>query len=86
MYLCAILNSGMVDEYIESFSAPGRGFGAPSVMETLGIPKFNGEDPLHDRLVVLSIKVHKHVAKDKNIGNTEKEIENLVEELWNMKS
>jgi hypothetical protein len=85
-YLCAILNSSFVEEYIKSFSAPGRGFGAPSVMETLGIPEFNEEDPLHNELAQLSIKAHKFVAEDKRIENIENEIENLVEKLWNIKS
>lgn len=85
-YLCAILNTNIVDKYIKSFSAPGRGFGAPSVMETLGIPKFDEEDPLHNELAGLSINAHKCVAGDKGIENIEKEIENLVEKLWNIKS
>jgi hypothetical protein len=85
-YLCAIVNSGLVDKYIRSFSAPGRGFGAPSVMETLGIPVFNEKDPLHGELAKLSIRAHKRVSQEKDIVTIENEIENLVHELWNIKS
>ena len=85
-YLCAIVNSGLVDKYIKSFSAPGRGFGAPSVMETLGIPTFDEKDSLHEELAKLSIKAHKRVSQEKDIVHIENEIENLVHELWNIKS
>ncbi|MBW2169483.1 MAG: hypothetical protein JRG69_09540 [Deltaproteobacteria bacterium] len=84
-YLCAILNSDLVDQYIRSFSAPGRGFGAPSVMETLGIPQFSEKDPVHKDLARLSIKAHKQVAANKEIANIQNEIETLVQELWNIK-
>ena len=85
-YLCAILNTSLVDKYIKSFSAPGRGFGAPSVMETLGIPVFDEKDPIHNKLAGLSIKAHKRVAEDKDIGSTENEIESVVRKLWNIRS
>ncbi|NQT54803.1 MAG: hypothetical protein HQ551_01080 [Desulfobacteraceae bacterium] len=85
-YLCAILSSNIVDDYIKSFSAPGRGFGAPSVMETLGIPVFDEKDPLHKELATLSIKAHKWVSEEKDIITIENEIENLVQRLWNIKS
>jgi hypothetical protein len=85
-YLCAILNSELVDRYIRSFSAPGRGFGAPSVMETLGIPAFNEKDPVHKELARLSIKAHTRVEKDKETINIENDIETLVQKLWNIKS
>lgn len=84
-YLCAILNSNIVDEYIKSFSAAGRGFGAPSVMETLGIPAFDENDSLHKELATLSIKAHKWVSEEKDIITIENEIENLVQKLWNIK-
>lgn len=32
-YLCAIINSKPVRDFIKSFSSAGRGFGTPSVME-----------------------------------------------------
>ncbi|MGB9853083.1 MAG: Eco57I restriction-modification methylase domain-containing protein, partial [Candidatus Kapaibacteriota bacterium] len=35
-YLCAIINSKPVRDFIKSFSSAGRGFGTPSVMEHIG--------------------------------------------------
>lgn len=40
-YLCAIINSMPVRDFIKSFSSAGRGFGTPSVMKHVGIPKFD---------------------------------------------
>jgi hypothetical protein len=42
-YLCAIVNSKPVREFIKSFSSAGRGFGTPSVMENVGIPQFDAQ-------------------------------------------
>jgi hypothetical protein len=83
-YLCAILNSNLVDTYIRSFSAPGRGFGAPSVMETVGIPRFEERNDLHNTLARLSLSAHKRVAEYKDIQKIEEKIENLVKRLWNI--
>ena len=84
-YLCAIVNSSLVDKYIRSFSAPGRGFGAPSVMETLGIPRFEEKNDLHNTLARLSINAHKRVTQDKDNQQIDEKIENMVKRLWNIK-
>ncbi|MGQ9628156.1 MAG: hypothetical protein ACUVV0_14790, partial [Anaerolineae bacterium] len=49
-YLCAIINSSPVRDFIKSFSSAGRGFGTPSVMEHVGIPKFDPKNPLNQKL------------------------------------
>ena len=74
-YLCAIINSKPVRDFIKSFSSAGRGFGTPSVMEHVGIPKFDPKNPLHQRLAEISKQCHQLKAQ----GN-EKEIEKLEEE------
>jgi hypothetical protein len=74
-YLCAIINSKPVREFIKSFSSAGRGFGTPSVMEHVGIPKFDPKNSLHQRLAEISKQCHQLKAQ----GN-EKEIEKLEEE------
>jgi len=74
-YLCAIINSKPVRDFIKSFSSAGRGFGGTSVMEHVGIPKFDPKNPLHQRLAEISKQCHQLKAQ----GN-EKEIEKLEEE------
>ena len=85
-YLCGILNSKVVDEYIRSFSSAGRGFGAPSVMSNLAIPKFNGDNKIHMKIVDLSQKGHGLVAQGKEIGKLRDDLNEAVERLWNIKS
>jgi hypothetical protein len=85
-YLCGILNSEIVDEYIRSFSSAGRGFGAPSIMSHLAIPKFKGDKRVHSKISELSKSAHDLVAKRKSIDHLEKELNEAVERLWNIKS
>jgi type I restriction-modification system DNA methylase subunit len=86
-YLCAIINSIPVREFIKSFSSAGRGFGAPSVMSHVGIPKFNSKKELHIKLAKISKTLHelKAKGKDEQIPELEKENDNLVKELFGIK-
>ncbi|MCS7306514.1 MAG: hypothetical protein NZ602_15565 [Thermoguttaceae bacterium] len=86
-YLCAIINSKPVRDFIKSFSSAGRGFGTPSVMEHVGIPKFNPKNPLHLKLAEISKKCHqlKAEGKEKEIEKLEKENDELVKKLFNIK-
>ena len=83
-YLCAIINSTYVRKFIKSFSSAGRGFGAPSVMENVGIPKFNPENKLHQKLADVSEKCHqlKSEGKESEIVKLEKENDELVKKLF----
>jgi hypothetical protein len=85
-YLCGILNSDIIDEYIRSFSSAGRGFGTPSVMNNLAIPKFNGNNRIHMKIAELSQKAHTLVAQRKEIEKLQKELNDAVERLWSIKS
>lgn len=86
-YLCAIINSKPVRDFIKSFSSVGRGFGTPSVMEHVGIPKFDPKNPLHLRLSEISKKCHqlKLEGKEKEIEKLEKENDELVKKLFGIK-
>lgn len=84
-YLCAILNSEIVNNFIKSFSAAGRGFGTPSVMENLAIPKFNPENRIHITLTELSERAHELAKKGQDIKDIEEKINELTLRLWNIK-
>jgi len=75
-YLCAIINSRLVREFVKSFSSSGRGFGSASIMKHVGIPKFDLENTLHTELSKISKECH--VLKFDERGE---EIEKLEEEL-----
>jgi type I restriction-modification system DNA methylase subunit len=85
-YLCGILNSKIVDEYIRSFSSAGRGFGAPSVMNHLAIPKFNRDNKIHMKIAELSKEAHTLVTQAKEIKEIQNKLNETVENLWNIKS
>jgi hypothetical protein len=85
-YLCGVLNSKIVDEYIRSFSSAGRGFGAPSVMNNLAIPKFSSDNKIHTKISDLSQKAHNLVTQGKEIEKLQIDLNGLVESLWNIKS
>ncbi len=86
-YLCAIINSKPVRDFIKSFSSAGRGFGTPSVMEHVAIPKFDPQNPLHQKLAEISKKCHqlKLENKEEEIKKLEKENDELVKELFGIK-
>jgi type I restriction-modification system DNA methylase subunit len=83
-YLCAIINSTAVRDFIKSFSSAGRGFGTPSVMENVGIPKFDSKNKLHQKLADISKKCHQLKAERKNdkVAKLEKENDELVKKLF----
>jgi len=85
-YLCALLNSDVVDGFIRSFSSGGRGFGAPSVVKNLAIPPFDKYNDVHIRLSALSRGAHTLVRNEKDTAETEAEINEAARTLWNITS
>lgn len=79
-YLCALINSPLVREFIRTFSSAGRGFGAPSVMKHLAIPQYDPKDKTHIRLSEFSRELHRLKEKrdDRELSNLEKELETAV--------
>jgi len=86
-YLCAIINSIPVREFIKSYSSAGRGFGTPSVMNYVGIPKFDPKNELHKKLSQISKSLH--ILKEKGeldkISKLEKDNDELVWKLFGIK-
>ncbi len=85
-YLCALLNSEAVDSYVRSFSSAGRGFGSPSVLANIAIPKFDPNNRLHQRLAELSEEAHQLVKAGKAFDDVQAEIDASAKRLWNIKS
>jgi hypothetical protein len=74
-----------IKNFISSFSAAGRGFGTPSVMENLGIPKYDSDNKIHRKLAQLSEEAHNRVKRSVDISDIEKEINQEIRKLWNIK-
>lgn len=87
-YLCAIMNSTSVREFIKSYSSAGRGFGTPSVMKHIGIPKFDPANELHQKLAQLSKTLHDLKLKNKieEIGILEIDVDHCVNDLFGITS
>jgi hypothetical protein len=85
-FLCAIVNSFPVRKFIKSYSSAGRGFGAPSVMENVGIPKFKKDNKTHKKLSELSKELHRLKLKgeEKEISELEKEVDRTVCKLFGL--
>lgn len=83
-YICAIINSTIVRDFIKSYSSAGRGFGAPSVMEHVGIPKFDLNIKLHQELSQVSKDLHNLKLEDQTnmIQELEEKNDNLVSKFF----
>ncbi|MGH7165225.1 MAG: hypothetical protein ACREIS_06845, partial [Nitrospiraceae bacterium] len=58
-YLCGVLNAPATRRFIRSFSAAGRGFGAPSILRYVRLPAYDRRNPLHRRIAALSRQAHR---------------------------
>lgn len=57
-FVCGVLNSRPVREFVKSFSSAGRGFGSPAVIRHLRLPRFDPANPVHGELSELSMRLH----------------------------
>ena len=85
-FICAILNSSIVRDFIKSYSSAGRGFGAPSVMEHVGIPKYDPKNKLHQEISVSSKTLHdlKLKEQESEISKYEVQNEGLIKKLFSI--
>ncbi len=83
-YLCTVINSTPVREFIKSYSSAGRGFGTPSVMKHVRIPKFDTKNKIHEQLSQLSLTLHELKSKNEfdEVVQLEKEVDRLVYKLF----
>jgi hypothetical protein len=87
-YLCGVINSKPVREFVRSYSSAGRGFGAPSAMDHIGIPKFDPKNALHTRIGEVSMRLHECQRKGQaeRIPALESENDRLVSRLFGLKA
>ena len=83
-YLCAVINSKPVRDFIKTFSSAGRGFGAPSVMQHVAIPQFDAENPLHTKLAELSQALHalRWQAELSDMPRLERQVDSAASKLF----
>jgi hypothetical protein len=87
-YLCAIINSTPVRDFIKTYSSGGRGFGAPSVMQYVGIQQFDPQNTIHKSLAEYSSQCHqlKIECRAEEILVIEKQIDEAVNSMFGSNS
>ncbi|MDD5689762.1 MAG: TaqI-like C-terminal specificity domain-containing protein, partial [Caldisericia bacterium] len=86
-YLCAIMNSNIVNFALQAYSMRGgKSFGDPHVLQNIYIPKFSSKSYLHLYLANLSEKAHE-LSKNEDvekIEKIEKEINEVSAQIWGL--
>lgn len=83
-YICAIINSTPVRDFIKSYSSAGRGFGSPSVMNHVAIPKFDPSNKVHSKLSELSQQLHEFKEREDtpDLIKLEREVDKISDRLF----
>lgn len=85
-YLCAVLNSLVVNYIVKAHSVRGgKGFGTPSMMDYVGIRQFHEDNATHKALVGFSKAAHKIAAKYGDLTDIQNEIDEIAASLWDIK-
>jgi hypothetical protein len=77
-YLCAVLNSSLVNYIVQSHSVQGgKGFGTPSMLTYLNLRRFDPQNTVQKELANYSEAAHREIS-----SGIETRINNLVAELY----
>jgi len=84
-YLCAVLNSSIVNFLVRSHSVGGgKGFGTPGMLDFIRLGRFDPNDPRHVQLADCSRRAHAAVA----VGNDPAELQHTIDataaRLWEL--
>jgi hypothetical protein len=86
-YICAILNSSIVDLILRSIAGGTKSFGTPKMVEdVIRIPKYDKNSRTHRMLVALSKKAHQ-LASENNaseLSKSEEEVDETVARLYGL--
>lgn len=79
-YVCAVLNSSIVNFLVTSHSVRGgKGFGTPSLLDFIRLGRFDPTDPRHTELSTYSRRAHAAVT-----AAIQNRIDELVGRLWGL--
>jgi hypothetical protein len=92
-YLCAVLNSALVNFVARSYSVKGgKSFGSANLLGFIAIPKYASSNAIHQRLAALSQQAHALAAQTSEVSETsevsarlaaiEAEIDLAAAKLW----
>jgi len=84
-YVCAVLNSSVVDFLVTAHSVcGGKGFGTPGMLDFVRLRRFDPEDPRHQELAACSRQAHRIVAEAVAPDLVQHRIDQLAGQLWNL--
>jgi hypothetical protein len=86
-FICAVLNSSVVDLAIRSIAGGTKSFGTPKIVEnTIRIPKFDANNENHCKLAELSRKAHEFAPKEDEeaLREVEAEIDRQMARLFGL--
>ncbi len=86
-FICAVLNSSVVDLVIRNVSGSPINFGTPKIVEnTIRIPRFDANNENHSKLAELSEKAHEIAPKEEaaELREVEEEIDRQVARLFGL--
>ena len=85
-YLCAMLNSSIVNFLVTSHSVRGgKGFGTPSILDFVRIRRFDADDPRHAELAVYSRRAHETAGRGEDYSEIQHQVDRLAAELWGVR-
>jgi hypothetical protein len=81
-YICAVLNSTLINYLVKSHSVSGgKGFGTPNMLKYLNLHSFDPSNALHKELAKCSGEAHQNPA-----SNSDSRVDRLVFELYGLRS
>lgn len=84
-YVCAVLNSSVVDFLVGSHSVcGGKGFGTPNMLDFVKVWRFNPDDPRHAELAACSRVAHLTAACGNAPDEIQRRIDHLAGVLWGL--
>jgi hypothetical protein len=84
-YLCALLNSSIASFLVASHSVRGgKGFGTPSILDFLGLRRFEAGEAQHVELAELSRRAHQAAREGEHLTEIQREIDRSAGRLWGL--
>lgn len=84
-YLCAVVNSAVVNFLVASHSVRGgKGFGTPSILDHVRLSRFEPGDPLHVELAAASRQAHAAAQRGEPTAEIQHAIDRLAGRLWGL--
>jgi len=83
-FISSLMNSAIVRLIVSSFSASGRGFGTPAILEHVPVPRYDVGNPVHTRLAALSQQAHQlaMAGDEAGLAAVEVQVDEAAAELW----